>query len=443
MEVFFAEEISQIIDMRELGFKFYLLFMASWFLHLGSRVPFLGSIRIDFTLVLILMLIIFLDIKRYEANEIRTDTEKALKLLIIYILITIPFVQWPGSVVRYGIVNFIKGIVFFYFTVHFVTSEKKLKIFIATFIALQFFRVIEPLYLHITEGYWGSEAMMSNWEFMNRLSGAPHDIINPNGLAYVIVSVIPFFYYLAKLNLKTKFIFILAMPPCFYALALTGSRSGIIALIIIYVGIVIKSHKKIFFVIFGIAISVMLFARLSPDLQERYISIVDPTTQHSDTARGRIEGMKKSFGIALHNPFFGHGIGTNGEATWNIRRWTSISHILYGEVAIELGYIGLIIFLVFLKSIITNFMECSRLINDRGGKDSLLPSMNNSMQLYLVMNIAFSFASYGLSGYVWYLLAGLSVVMRNLCDTSYKMEEIDSRESTSLADAKTLQTYNY
>lgn len=282
--------------------------------------------------------------------------------------------------------------------------------------------------------------MMSNWEFMDRLSGAPDDIINPNGLAYVIVSVIPFFYYLSSISWKNKFIFLLTMPALLYALALTGSRSGIVALLVVYTGIALKSHKKIFFIIFGVFIAVMLFARLSPDLQDRYLSIIDPTTKHSDTARGRIEGIKKSFGVAINRPVFGHGIGTNGEATWNLRRWTVISHILYGEIAIELGFIGLLIFLFFIKAIITNFAESLKVIKERMRDNRVLLAMNDSMQVWLLMNIAFSFVSYGLSGYAWYLLAGVSVVMRNLTEANYATEEVKSNESVA---AIPIQKYNY
>jgi hypothetical protein len=414
--------------MKELGFKLYLLFMASWFLRFPDRIPFLGVIRFDLILVITITTLIIFEVRRDEINKIRTDTDRTLIILIIYIILTIPLVQWPGSVVRFGIPNYIKGVVFFFFTVYLVNSEKKLKILIGTFLACQSFRIFEPLYLHITEGYWGSKAMMSNWEFINRLSGAPHDIINPNGLAFVIVSVIPFFYYLASLSWKNKIIFLLTIPPCIYALVLTESRSGIIVLIAIYAGVVLKSRKKTLLTVIGIVCAVMLFVRLPAETRERYMSIIDPTTKHSDTARGRIEGMKQSFGIALERPLVGHGVGTNGEATWNVRQWTSISHILYGEVAIELGYLGLIIFLFFMKSIVINSMEAMRIIKGRIEENQTLLAIGNAVQIYLLMNIVFSLASYGLSGYVWYLIGGLVVVLRNLAEASYDPDEVESEE---------------
>ena len=414
--------------MNGFGFTLYLLFMASWFLHLPARIPFLGTIRFDFTLVIIITAIIILGIRRGKTDKIRTDTNKALIILIMYILVTIPLVQWPGSVVRYGIPNFIKGAVFFFFTVYLVNSEERLKVLIGTFLVFQSFRILEPVYLHITEGYWGSEAFMSNLEFLDRLSGAPLDIVNPNGLAFIIVSVIPFFYYLAAFSWKNKTIFLLTMPMFLYALILTGSRSGVIALMAVYAGIVLKSRKKTLLTVIGIVCAVMIFVRLPYETKMRYLSIIDPTTEHSDTVKGRVEGMKKSFGVALNRPVFGHGIGTNGEATWNIKQWTTISHILYGEVAIELGYVGLVIFLFFMKSIIIDSRETMRIIKERAEENHALLAIGNAVQIYLFMNIVFSLASYGLSGYVWYLIGGLVVVLRNLTEASYEMDEVESEE---------------
>ena len=43
-------------------------------------------------------------------------------------------------------------------------------------------------------------------------------------------------------------------------------------------------------------------------------------------------------------------------------------------------------------------------------EEGYLVYLVNSMQVWLFMNLIFSFASYGLSSYEWYLFGGLSVV---------------------------------
>jgi len=61
---------------------------------------------------------------------------------VAYILISIPFVEWPGSVIRRGLENFGKAVVFYFFVIKTVDSERKLKILVVAFLACQSFRVL-------------------------------------------------------------------------------------------------------------------------------------------------------------------------------------------------------------------------------------------------------------------------------------------------------------
>ena len=123
--------------------------------------------------------------------------DKWLRILLVYAVVTIPLVEWPGSAIRNGIPELIKAVVFYYFTVAFVRTEADLQKLVFVFVACQLLRVLEPLYLNLTEDYWGSFASMDNWEYLDRLSGAPNDVVNPNGLAFIICTVLPFLYFLA------------------------------------------------------------------------------------------------------------------------------------------------------------------------------------------------------------------------------------------------------
>ena len=65
---------------------------------------------------------------------------------------------------------------------------------------------------------------------------------------------------------------------------------------------------------------------------------------------------------------------------------------------------------------ISNFKDAMVLIKERLLHDSYLMRVANAMVVWLLMNIFFSFASYGLSSYEWYLFAGLSVVTKRLAE---------------------------
>ena len=176
--------------MKNIGLNLYLLFIVSWFLHLSARLPFLGDMRFDLLLICVLAFLVLAN--KAQSKAFTTRTDKLLKILILYSIVTIPFVEWPGSVISNGIPEFIKAIVFYYFTIAFVSTERDIKKFVLVFLACQLFRILEPLYLHVTEGYWGSFTSMANWEYLNRLSGAPSDVVNPNGLAFIVCTTLIF-----------------------------------------------------------------------------------------------------------------------------------------------------------------------------------------------------------------------------------------------------------
>ena len=394
---------------QKTGLILYLLFIISWFLHLGTRLPFLGLIRFD--LFLICVLVYLAVSSKRDIGTGRSNTDKLLMTLIVYSVLTIPFVEWPGSVIRDGIPNFIKGVVFYYFTIAFIRTEQDLKKLIFVFITCQLWRILEPLYLHVTQGYWGSAAsMLAGSELLDRLSGAPSDVVNPNGLAGIVCTVLPFLYLMGGLSWKGRVGAILFAPACLYALVLTGSRSGMLGLVVIFLGIVVKSKKRFTWALSCVLLVVVVFPLISPDMQDRYLSTIGFGVKNAGTAEGRWTFIADSVDVALRRPIFGHGLGTSREANANFGGHDQPAHNLYAEVAQELGFVGLAIFILLLKSIYAGFAECKRAY-DQQNVSVFLRRMVDCMQIILLMNFIFSFASYGLSNYYWYFLGGLSVVM--------------------------------
>lgn len=396
------------------AFLLYLLFVLSWFLHLPARYPILAGVRFDLVLVLLIAALSLLSRRSPDSPSLDLRTSRILLILILYIVLTIPFVEWPGSVVKNGLERFLKGVVFYFFTVQLLNTENRLRLFISVFISTQLFRALEPLYLHFTEGYWGDTASMANWETLDRLSGSPHDIINPNGLAFVILTVIPFLYFLSRLSAAHRVTAAALIPVLVYELLLTGSRSGVLGLLTIAITACLKSkHKVIFAAVLSVA-ALFAFSQLSSDQWDRMISLIDPSAKNAATAETRISEVLADLQVALRRPLFGHGLGTSLEANYNLRAEAVLSHNLYAEVFQEIGLVGLAIFLAFVLSLFRNFSMARITLETYTLEDSYMHHLIIGMQVWLYMNIIFSLASYGLSGYQWYLFAGLSVVSGRL-----------------------------
>jgi O-antigen ligase len=120
--------------------------------------------------------------------------------------------------------------------------------------------------------------------------------------------------------------------------------------------------------------------------------------------------------VALKAPIFGHGIGTSAEANWNFRGVTHKSHNLWLEVFQELGVVGLLVFLLYTYQILQSFKKAKSLISPSSGYrvSPFLKKCVLAMNTWLYMNLLFSFASYGLTSYEWYLFGAFSVVITRL-----------------------------
>lgn len=419
------------------AFLLYLLYLVSFFLRLPARLPVLGVIRFDFLLVAAISFFIF---SSKSTKGSRLDSaSKYLLAIFVYSVITLPLVEWPGSVINNGMVAFIKGAIFYFFTVNLIVNDKRLKSVIAVFVLCNLIRILEPLILNITTGYLGSATHLGGTDFAGRLAGAPVDTINPNGLAFVIATVIPFIHYIfAPVSKKTFFIYLLLIPVLLYTMGLTLSRSGVLALGIIAFGIWLKSAHKFLLLVLGVVGLAVIFTNLNEVQKDRYLSIISDDARQSSSAAGRIEGWSADFSVAMNRPIIGHGLGTSREANWNVAGKDQISHILWAEIWQEIGLIGLILFILYLSAIIRNFREAARLIKGRLAKDDFLYRCTQAMQVWLMMNLLFSLASYGLKSYEWYLFGGLSVVLLSAVRTRITQMEQEGApsKSTELAPVK-------
>ncbi len=415
------------------GLRLYLVFSVSWFLHVPARFEFLGVLRVD--LVLVLILIVLALSGSAEKSFASTSIDKRLKWLLVYAVLSVPLVYWPGSVVKAGLPNFIKAVVFYYFTVAFVKTESDLRRFVLVFVGCQLFRVLEPLYLHVTQGYWGSVASMAGWEYLERLSGAPSDVVNPNGLAYVVCTLLPFLYFLAPLSRLHALVSLVTIPLAVYVLALTGSRSGMIGLGVVIAGVVLKSKRRLTLSVAIVIAAVASFPLLSADMQDRYLSIFGKGEKNAGTADDRMEGMLGQFDVVLHRPLFGHGLGTSPEANAHFSSGPYAgtempAHNLFIEIGQELGLVGVALFLLFMQSIYAGFEASKRAVaKTRSG--TYIPRLIDALQVWLWMNLIFSFASYGLSSYEWYLSAGLSVVIFRLTQRHREASRTGSAAQTA------------
>jgi putative inorganic carbon (hco3(-)) transporter len=404
---------------RDAAFYLFCVFIVSYFTHLAARVPALGMLHIDLLLAgAIGLAIVFSGNGRSKGPAPKMDpVARRLWILLAYIIVTIPFVEWPGSVVH-NLQDYVKSLCFFFFVVATVDTTRKLRVLITVYTVAQVVRVIEPLEMHIRGGYWGSFTSLGNWEFMDRLAGSPFDVINPNGLGFVIIMTLPLLHLILKPDtpLRKALLVGLVGAMC-YALVLSASRSGFLGLIFLGGLLVWKSKNRAAWFTVGALVLVASLALMTDLQRERYVSIFSHHAKGSATAQERVTGVIDDFKISLRHPLFGHGLGTSAEANAHYRGEALPSHNLYTEVAEELGYVGLVLLLMMIWGFLKACWRAQQIVSATPMTDPRLRFLHEvavALVVVVGVDLFFSFASFGFSEPYWYFFGGLSVATARL-----------------------------
>jgi O-antigen ligase len=403
---------------RDAAFYFFCAFIVSYFTRITARVGFLGSIHFDLILAALTAAAIAFGATRHQGSSAKLDpVARQLWILLAYILMTIPFVEWPGSVIH-NLEGYAKSLCFFFFVVATVDTTRKLRILVTVYAATQVFRVLEPLGMHLRSGYWGSFTSLGNWEYMDRLSGSPYDIINPNGLGFVIIMALPLVYLIVRPDTAARrVLFGCLVAAMSYALVLSASRSGFLGLVFLGVLSIWRSKHRAAYLTAGIIVAVVGLGLMSSLQRERYVSIFSHSAKGGATAEARITGVIGDFKVSLRRPLFGHGLGTSREANANFRGEDLPSHNLYTEVAEELGYVGLVLLLMLIWSFLKACWTAQRLLSAAPLTEPRLRFLHDvagTLVVVVAVDLFFIFAAFGFSEPYWYFFGGLSVVTARL-----------------------------
>lgn len=400
----------------------FQIYQLDFFLRSSARISGIGFIRPTLLLFAIVAISLFFQKDKLK-DRLQHPIIKAMGVLLLVIIFTLPLVKYPGSVLRYHIPEFIKAIVFLYFVALIVDTDKRLKWSLFIFITCQIIRVLEPLYLHLTDGYWGSKTYLGDGEFASRLAGAPTDVINPNELGFVIVTLIPFLHYLLfSRGWLGKTIYLILIPLLLYTLILTMSRGAFLALLVVGWVVWKESKHKFLLIILAIGIGLSGWSVMDSNQKDRYMSIFSSDAAQAKTADGRIDGIINEFILGLKRPIFGHGLGTTPEAKANMGHGNKASHNMYAEVMIELGLVGFIFFFLLIKKIYSQIRFSVGKCHEE--KNNLFyQNLFKALNVIFWMFVLYSLNYWGLSQYYWYNLAGITIAASLLSCTQLKTQK--------------------
>lgn len=182
---------------------------------------------------------------------------------------------------------------------------------------------------------------------------------NPDGFGFILVLGMPIAWYLATSNnisrksLFWKLVSYVYIPMAFWGIALSGTRTALIASIIATLyGLVSLSRVRPWSqaILVLVLLSAANFAL--PNL-ERLKSFQRLGTTGTELTQGdlnnRTNNWREGFNSFLQHPYLGVG----GNMYRSVNSWDKVGHNSYLSVLVELGMIGFAIFAIILIIVVT------------------------------------------------------------------------------------------
>lgn len=173
---------------------------------------------------------------------------------------------------------------------------------------------------------------------------------NPNDLALVIDLVVPFViaFLIGTRSILKKTLCALLLCAMAYAVLLTSSRGGLLALLLA-VGVSlwefgVKGPRKALLVFAGLGVVALLLVSLTTRVGERLRSISSPSGDQSayESAQNRQAIFWRSLSVTAEHPLFGVGSGNFPvlSGSWHV------AHNSFTELSAEGGILALVLFLL-------------------------------------------------------------------------------------------------
>jgi hypothetical protein len=325
------------------GFVLFLLVNAVLFIRPADLLPDLESVPF-YEILITLAALASMPVLVEQLSE-RMIRARPLTFFVVALLPAIVFSQLSHGIIyeaRMGAVMFIKILVYYLLLVGLVDSPKRLKIFL--FIIGLFILVMTTICILNWHGFIDLDALAPVAQWVNddesggsgvlmRMTG-PGIFNDPNDLSLILSTGILLSVHFAfnRPRWLLRIAYLAAIAPFAYALSLTSSRGGLLALmggLVVYLAC--RVRRKWSILLIGIMLPAMLvaFGGRQTDID---------LSNNDDTFMGRVLLWRDSLVMFHQSPVFGIGIGNLAEENG------LVAHNSYVHAFAELGLVGGTIF---------------------------------------------------------------------------------------------------
>lgn len=394
-------------------------YMMIMMLRPGLYIPFLGALRIEFSVGIAVLLFIFISGRIIKIKERKSLPVKWL--FILFGVMSLSMVQAMDVDTSWLRLNeFIKVLFFFVMIVTLTDDQKDCEILLFLFGMATAMFAYEAIYNYMTGNIVESldTSQRLNYATTEQGMGSGHvALANLCNQALAVVWYIGVCHekLIMKLSGIVLFGFLLT------GVIVSGSRGGFIGIGALAVCLIVFSPNK---VKMGVSLIIACFtlAILNPGYFS-FMKHIQVIGSGDVSTNSRIMGLQHGFEMLLRRPLLGVGPGCYPIARRAWFGWGLWSHNLYGELMGDLGIAGVIAYYKFLSSYLK---EAFQMKMENMGK---LKTTNfyNAIIVATIVRLVMGMGSHSLYIFFWYMMAGLIIVASNgQKNTEYQSEHFRS-----------------
>ena len=351
--------------------------------------------------------------------------DKLLLALVAVVLISIPFSRWPGGSVAFLMDQYSKTLVVFFLIANLLTSLKLTERFLWLLVLCSGFNAVMGVYHYKTGMFFDNTT--------NRVMGSYSSLTgNPNDLALSLNLAIPFMWYFvasSREKLKRR-IGIFAIVVAIAAIIVTFSRGGFVTLMGLALWMFYLRSRQQGLVVMGmnliaILAGILLLMAIAPSgYGDRVFSIFDSSKDETGSGTVRWNLMVGSATAMIQHPF-GIGFHMNNLSLQEAGLGWAGVHNVYLEIGSELGFLGLILFVLLQVKLIGAMRGIRNSLHSEEHLVKLSTAIEASMIAFAVAAMFHPVAYH----FYFYILAGLAIATKRLA------QKVQQRAAFSMADS--------
>jgi putative inorganic carbon (hco3(-)) transporter len=374
--------------------------------------PQLAALHADTLLAgfLLVSLVIHKKLRREKFIFMREKMSLFLMMMAMALALSVPMSVWPSYSVRV-LIDFLRTIMYYLLIVNIVTDEKRLKGFIWIFLLASGYDAISSAL-----AYFGGNLMFAQGiDRAESLSGA-----DPNTLAVNLVLAIPFmvFAFVWTKNRFLRAVLVVLSSSAVFTVAITGSRAGVIGLVLVLFFIWLLSPKRIVTASVFLLVLAFGWVVLPPQYKTRYSSVFN--SEVDESTQGRFDAWKAGLNMFLARPLTGIGVGNFAVAyasgDYSSRGTWLKAHSLYVQLIAELGMAGVLTFVPLVFYLMRRNFRLRKRLKEEKINDDLIKWISYAITCSLGALFFTSIFGHSLFRMHWYWCCGLTVVLWSLAD---------------------------